>query len=697
VAGPAADVQALVALGRHEDAAHLLLARGAFRDAADLYSAVWKYAEAVDAAVRGGLLVEAYRHALTSKDEALRLRTLGDLLLDPAAAREGAALALSRGRKGDAAHLLAAAGDLSEAARRFEDAGELKAAAELYERAGELKSAGRLYERHLKEHEDDALAALSLGRILLRFGRAEHAARALQPIERHETHGLAAARLLVEAFEQLGLSDAAASVLDRLRVSDPQLPPTVAAYLAKVKGPAESAAGERPLLVGRYRVKKTLGAGGTGRVLLAEDTFFGRDVAIKVLSSVEGPKGRDALVRFAREARLSASLEHPNVVRVLDYFGEGPFLIMELMVGGTLEDRLTGKAAQEDRKEGPESALRPLAPAVTKHVLSSVLRALDAAHRRGVVHRDVKPGNVFFGTAGEVKLGDFGAAHLLDVGATRTGALIGTLAYMAPEQIASASAIHPATDLYAVGVLSYATLLGVLPFPGPDFVEQHLTKAPPTPSAIAPPWIREGPPQKLAALDALLLALLAKSPDERPESALVVDHALDALPWDAWQRAYDADASPSVGTPRAHPSVPPEAPRAMLGRYLELEGSGPLRRARDELLLRDVELFVGGEPLLARFAKVSSPYVQAVYASADGVVVLEAPEGETPMGPLDARAQHHLERALEAIHQAGLTHGAITRDAIVMARDRALLRLPLAPTTATPEQDRLALQALAKR
>lgn len=693
MSGPAADVQALVALGRHEEAAHLLLSRSDFRGAAELFSAVWKYTEAVDAAVRGGLLVEAYRHALTSKDEALRRRTLADLLLDPGAAREGAALALARGRKSDAAHLLAAAGEVSDAARRFEDAGELKAAAELYERAGELKSAGRLYERHLKEHDDDAQAALSLGRILLRFGRAEHAARALQPIERDETHGLAASRLLVEAFDRLGLSDAASSVLDRLRLRDPQLPPTVAAYLTRVKGAAENPDGERPLLVGRYRVKKTLGAGGTGRVLLAEDTFFGRDVAIKVLSSVEGPKGRDALVRFAREARLSASLEHPNVVRALDYFGEGPFLIMELMVGGTLEDRLAGRGL-EDRKEGPVD-LRPLAPAVAKHVLSSVLLALDAAHRRGVVHRDVKPGNVFFGSAGEVKLGDFGAAHLLDVGATRTGALIGTLAYMAPEQIASASTIHPATDLYAVGVLGYATLFGVLPFPGPDFVEQHLTKAPPVPTSIAPPWILDGPPQALAALDALFLRLLAKSPDERPESALVVDHALGSLPWDAWQRAYEADAHPRASAPRAHTSVPPEAPRAMLGRYLALEARGPLTRARDELLLRDVELAVGQErTLLERFAKVSSPYLQAVYASADGVVVLESPEGQAMTAPLDARAHRHLERALEAIHQAGLTHGAITPDAIVLARDRALLRLPLTETATTREQDRIALATL---
>lgn len=682
----AADVQALTAAGRHEEAAQLLEARGDARGAAALYATVWNYARAVEVATKAGLLVEAYRHALTSKDRALRERTLADLLLDPEAARQGALLAAEKKLAGDAARLLAAAGELRDAAQGFEDAGEFSLAAELHERAGDAQRAGRLYERHLRDHPEDGFAALSLGRILLRFGRAEPAAKVLQPITSDPTHGPGASRLLITAFDRLGLSDAAASVLDGLRALDPTLPATVQAYLALEK--SEVGAGQAPLLLGRYRVKKTLGAGGTGRVMLAEDTFFQREVAIKVLSSVEGARGRDALVRFAREARLSASLEHPNVVRVLDYYGEGPYLVMELMAGGTVEDRLFPGLKDGQAKEGV--GLTPLAPAVAQHVLSRVLRALDAAHRRGVVHRDVKPANIFFGSAGEVKLGDFGAAHLLDVGATRTGALIGTLAYMAPEQIASASLIDPATDLYAVGVLAYAVLLGALPFPGPDFVEQHLSVPPPVPSRMAPSHLIEG--GGLEALDALLPSLLAKKPEDRPESALVVEHAFDRLPWDAWQRAYEAAPTPAV-QPRST-SVPPEAPRAMLGRYTPLEGEG---LAHDELLQRMVELRPVDDALrehLSAYAKVSSPHVQAIYAEGEGVLVLEALVGN-PGRPLPPAAAADIRAALEALHGAGLVHGALP-EAIVVTPERAALRLPARPGGGTPEDDLRALEELTR-
>lgn len=667
------EIKAMIQEGRHADAAERLWARGDAAGAAELYATIWDYARAVQVATDGGLLVDAYRHALTSKDRALEQKTLSDLLLDPAQASQAALLASSKRRLSDAAHLAAAAGELTNAAQAFEEAGELFIAAELHERAGDQKAAGRLYERHLKEHEDDARAALALGRILLRFGRAEPAVAALQRIEGDAELGPSAQRLLVVAFDRLGLSDAAASVLDRLRIADPSLPPTVAAYLSAQR--AQASGPEAQLLLGRYQVKRTLGAGGAGRVLLVEDTFFSRDVAIKVLSAVEGARGRDALVRFAREARLSASLEHPNIVKVLDYYGQGPYLVMELMAGGTLDDRLFPRAAPKD---GP---LTPLAPAIARHVLTSVLRALDAAHRRGVVHRDIKPGNVFFGAAGEVKLGDFGAAHLLDAGATRTGALIGTLAYMAPEQIASASALHPATDLYAMGVLTYAVLLGQLPFPGPDFIEQHLSAAPRLPSELAPSWLGVVE-ASLTTLDALATQLLAKEPKDRPESALAVEHLLSALPWDAWQRSYEATPERATAQPAARASVPPPS-GPLLGRYQEhevdaLDPSAP-RKARDELLQREVELLrlaPAEHASLARFAAVSSPYLQGIFGEEEGLLVLESPAGVRVSGPLPAEAHAQLCAAVAALHAAGLAHGAIDRDAITLGTAHAVLRLP---------------------
>ena len=181
--------------------------------------------------------------------------------------------------------------------------------------------------------------------------------------------------------------------------------------------------------------------------------FYDREIAIKVLTVGAGNVGRDAYVRFAREARVAAGLNHPNIVRMFEYNPDGPFLVMEHMAGGTLEERF--------------EELDHVSPSVTEHVLRSVLRGLEAVHRRGVVHRDLKPANVFFGAAGDVKIGDFGVAHLADLGTTLTGAMLGTLAYMAPEQITGSQKPTASTDLYAVGVLLFRMLTGRLPFPGP--------------------------------------------------------------------------------------------------------------------------------------------------------------------------------------------------------------------------------------
>ncbi|HEY0253717.1 MAG TPA: protein kinase [Kofleriaceae bacterium] len=217
----------------------------------------------------------------------------------------------------------------------------------------------------------------------------------------------------------------------------------------------------------RYRLMRELGRGATGVVYLARDAELDRDVAIKLLHPhLAGTQQQDAIDRFFHEARVMASLRHPNVVAVLDLDEASRRIVMELAAGGTLRDLL--------RERGP----RTLRRAIERH--SQVLSALAAAHRRGIIHCDVKPGNLMFRRDAdkpgvEVILGDFGVAHLPDekgaaaaraagdpeLIATRAEA-VGTLAYMAPEQ--RRGEVSAASDVYASAVVLYEMFTGHVPW-----------------------------------------------------------------------------------------------------------------------------------------------------------------------------------------------------------------------------------------
>ncbi|MEO6777132.1 MAG: serine/threonine-protein kinase [Kofleriaceae bacterium] len=209
----------------------------------------------------------------------------------------------------------------------------------------------------------------------------------------------------------------------------------------------------------RYRLMRELGRGATGVVYLARDAELDRDVAIKLLHPhLAGTDKQDALDRFFHEARVMASLRHPNVVAVLDLDEASRRIVMELAAGGTLRDLL--------RERGP----RTLRRAIERH--TQILSALAAAHRRGIVHCDVKPGNLMFRRDGdkpgvEVILGDFGVAHLPDetgavASVTRRAEAVGTLAYMAPEQ--RRGEVSPASDVYASAVVLYEMFTGRTPW-----------------------------------------------------------------------------------------------------------------------------------------------------------------------------------------------------------------------------------------
>jgi serine/threonine-protein kinase len=240
--------------------------------------------------------------------------------------------------------------------------------------------------------------------------------------------------------------------------------------------------------------------------------LLGQPVALKLLSVGAGAAGleRQAYLRYAREAEAAGRLRHPNIVALHDADPTLGLFVLELMPGGTLAERV--------------AATGPLSIAHARRLALEVLAALGAAHERGIVHRDVKPANVFYDAAGNAKLGDFGAAHLADFGQTQTGGFFGTVAYMAPEQI-TGGAIGIAADLYGLAVTLFLALTGRPVFLGPDLVAQHLGEPPPAPSSLRP-----GLP---AEVDETLARALAKDPGDRFASAAEMAAAVANWPTDA--------------------------------------------------------------------------------------------------------------------------------------------------------------------
>ena len=678
------EIEALRKAGRYAEAANLCLQAGDAERASELYAAVWDWPNAIQTAEQAGLFALAYRHALAGGDRHAIERLLEVLPDHPDQALAAAAAAEVKGRVVDAARLREAAGAVEEAARLFERAGELFDAARCHESAGNYREAGKLYERRVKEDPTDGEAALRLGRILAHFGRYDHAARALQVAEQDRERKDPALRWMIACFDALKMHDAAASCLDRLRVLDPRVPMRVSEFLEAEYGDARGLAGlakgeqATQLLAGRYRIVKPLGAGTTGRVLLAHDGFYDRDVAVKLLSVGAGAQGRDAYSRFAREARVAAGLEHPNVIHVFEFNPDGPFLVMEFMAGGTLQDRL-------------EAAERPLPLATVRHVSLSVLRGLEAVHRRGVIHRDLKPANVFFGSTGDVKIGDFGVAHLQDLGATLTGAMLGTLAYMAPEQITGSARPEATTDLYAFGCMLHQLLSGALPFPGPDFLTQHLELVPPKISALRPSLGDR--------FDALLENLLQKEMKQRPRSVEEVRRTIEEIDW---RDPDENELARLIEMERGEPAKPvrPSSvpPPAADDRYTMVEArEGGAFLARDEVLERFVIMEACNAARakhLEQLAAADNPYLQAIFDIDREMerAVLESPRGDLlSQAALSqeerAKMRGQIIEALKRLHANGVVHGDVRMGTVRVGPGRAVLMLPLTKHDATPESD----------
>ena len=300
------------------------------------------------------------------------------------------------------------------------------------------------------------------------------------------------------------------------------------------------------LLGGRYELDGVVGRGGMAEVYRARDLRLDRIVAVKTLRE-DLARDQTFQARFRREAQSAASLNHPSIVAVYDT-GEDtsptshvPFIVMEYVDGRTIRDLL-----RDDRRLLPERALE---------ITDGVLRALDYSHRNGIVHRDIKPGNVMLNRQGEIKVMDFGIARAIsDAQATmtQTAQVIGTAQYLSPEQ-ARGERVDSRSDLYSVGCLLYELLTGRPPFTGDSPVAiayQHVRENPIPPSRVDP--------ELPAWADPIVLRAMAKDPGERYQTAAEmrsdIQRALSGYPVGAQMRPTSTYVGPGgPGTRRMDP------------------------------------------------------------------------------------------------------------------------------------------------
>ncbi|MGW4295236.1 Stk1 family PASTA domain-containing Ser/Thr kinase [Micromonospora chersina] len=382
------------------------------------------------------------------------------------------------------------------------------------------------------------------------------------------------------------------------------------------------------LLGGRYQVGELLGYGGMAEVHRGRDLRLGRDVAIKMLRA---DLARDATfqMRFRREAQNAASLNHPAIVAVYDTGEETaptgetlPFIVMEFVNGRTLKEVL-----------GAEGRLQPRR---ALEICADMCAALEFSHRHGIIHRDIKPGNVMLTQTGQVKVMDFGIARALASGATtmtQTSAVIGTAQYLSPEQ-ARGEAVDARSDVYAAGCVLFELLCGHPPFVGDSPVSvayQHVREQPPTPSTINP--------DVNPAVDAIVLKALSKNPLNRYQSA--GEMRADLL------RA--AAGRPVLATPvMPAEETMPMAPAAAGGGYQQTQVMGPQTRQQAPARVGDARKRKSSAWVIATFAALG---VLAVIALATALWLNQTGAEKVSVPRLQGQTQADAQAALT---QAGL-------------------------------------------
>jgi serine/threonine protein kinase len=337
--------------------------------------------------------------------------------------------------------------------------------------------------------------------------------------------------------------------------------------------------------IGRYEIESIIGKGAMGVVFLARDPHLGRPVALKTYELPDGISDevvREFEERLLREAHAAATLSHPNIVTVhdagVDATSGYPYIVMEFVPGKSLKDLLDGR--------------HRLTPDLAMRFGDALASALDAAHAEGIVHRDIKPANILVReTDGLVKITDFGVARLSESELTRTGSLVGSPAYMSPEQIRGA-AVDARSDLFSLALVLYEALTAARPFGGDDLASVAYSVVHETPDPISRKAAGLPP-----GLDAFFEKALAKAPDERFQNAAafragLLEAAVTGSPTAAAEAAPERQAPPrrkrrgkrrKAPEPSLAPAVPDDATGTDLEGTLSPEASSPpLSTSADE-------------------------------------------------------------------------------------------------------------------
>ena len=407
------------------------------------------------------------------------------------------------------------------------DHSDLLAEADQAERAGDGPGAARLLQRHLGQEPADVAVRLRLGELLFALGETAAARQVLRALdEAADADGLLGARsnrILALIDEREGALSSAEIRWEKILAEDID-DPEARAHLRGLR-PAVAHGMPDPSLAtlaapegirtARFRLIRELGRGSSATVYLVRDERLDLPLALKVLHPqlASAPRA-DARARFFAEARLAARLRHPGVVAIYEVDEATRSLAMEYLPGGTLRDLLMARGGGNTAREGG-SIRRPMDPRELLATATSLLDALAYVHQEGVVHGDLKPGNVLVRSAGDVVLADFGGARLTDASKISAGLAPGTQGtplYLAPEQFRGAPAA-PTTDLFAAGAILWELATGTPLRRRRDLLPE--TDAPP---ATLPPAIFDDLGPDGPALRALIEALISP-PESRPATA----------------------------------------------------------------------------------------------------------------------------------------------------------------------------------